>query len=871
MVLGAMAQPAHSAEALAAAMPPAGGAASFDDGFFPSNWSPQVDLARFEKPNAVAPGVYRADVMLNGEWRARTDLTFVDTPGIDEAQPCYDISSLESFGVDLVQVSVATRQALPRKVIPTEGKFCGPIGDYVPGATAVFDDSDQTLSLSVPQIYASRNVRGYVDPKYWDGGINAAAINYNANLYHTRGTGGGRTNGYLGLNASANVGSWHGIHLSSVSWAGRRRASYRTAANYLQHDIPAWKAQVEVGDVFTSGQLFDGVGLRGVHVYTDERMFAQSLRGYAPVVRGIAETNARVLIKQRGYTLLETTVAPGPFVIDDLYPTGYGGDLEVEVIEADSRIKRFSVPYAAVPQLLRTGQSRWEVSAGKLRQPYLRAKPSVAQVTHARGISNLVTGYTGITLASGYQAALVGGALNTRAGAISLDVTRSRAQVRGQRVASGSSVRLGYSKNIPESGTNFSLAAYRYSTRGYVSLNDLAYLRDAAAGGLSSSFARTRARSELTASVYQSLGQDNGQIFFTGAQRLYWNHQGKQVDFTAGYSGRWRSLTYSISAQRTRDSLQDRRTSSIGPVNQIPGDSELLDPGMRALQRRDTRVFISLSMPLGVAPHSPTFTAMTNRSQRYGNSSQLMANGSAGEDDSLTYNATLSDDDRGKSIDLSGQYNGGHGNLQAGYGQGRGYRQTNAGISGGLVLHGGGFTWAPPLGETIGLVQARDAAGARVVANQRSVVDRNHYAVVPNLIPYQLNHVALDPKGMSTGTELQEASHNVAPRARSVVRLEYRTVSGRALLIDSVLSNGAPLPFGAEVFDTDGNQVGLTGQGGQVFVRGVDKASEFTVRWGAATENACRIRVQIRPVSAKVKQTGFERYQGTCVLSGPMP
>ena len=45
-----------------------------------------------------------------------------------------------------------------------------------------------------------------------------------------------------------------------------------------------------------------------------------SQRGYAPVVRGIAQTNARVRIEQNGSLIYETTVPPGEFAIDDIYP-----------------------------------------------------------------------------------------------------------------------------------------------------------------------------------------------------------------------------------------------------------------------------------------------------------------------------------------------------------------------------------------------------------------------------------------------------------------------------------------------------------------------------------------------------------------------
>ncbi|WP_420256529.1 fimbria/pilus outer membrane usher protein, partial [Klebsiella pneumoniae] len=41
------------------------------------------------------------------------------------------------------------------------------------------------------------------------------------------------------------------------------------------------------------------------------------------------------------------------FTLQDVYPSGYGSDLEVSVKEADGSVEVFSVPYASVAQLLR--------------------------------------------------------------------------------------------------------------------------------------------------------------------------------------------------------------------------------------------------------------------------------------------------------------------------------------------------------------------------------------------------------------------------------------------------------------------------------------------------------------------------------------
>lgn len=94
-------------------------------------------------------------------------------------------------------------------------------------------------------------------------------------------------------------------------------------------------------------------------------MLPDSLRGYAPVVRGVAATNARVEIRQNGYVIYSTNVAPGPFEIHDVYPHTNNGDLQVTVNEADGSHKTFSVAYSSVANMLREGIWNFQLTAGK--------------------------------------------------------------------------------------------------------------------------------------------------------------------------------------------------------------------------------------------------------------------------------------------------------------------------------------------------------------------------------------------------------------------------------------------------------------------------------------------------------------------------
>lgn len=182
------------------------------------------------------------------------------------------------------------------------------------------------------------------------------------------------------------------------------------------------------------------------------------------------------------------------------------------------------------------------------------------------------------------------------------------------------------------------------------------------------------------------------------------------------------------------------------------------------------------------------------------------------------------------------------------------------------MLHPGGLTLSPYLGETIGLVEAPDAAGARIEGYSGVVLDGKGFGVVPYLTPYRLNEVAIDPKGISADVALQASSQQVAPRAGAVVRLQYKTSTGRALMVDSRLADDSRLPFGAEVMDAGGNSVGTVGR---IFVRMPESDRRLTVRWGEQGALACSIELSELPPRGASTGAILERFDGSCTELAP--
>ncbi len=364
----------------------------------------------------------------------------------------------------------------------------------LPEAQVNFDSNEQRLDIIIPQIYMLNIARGTVSPELWDSGIPAFLFGYNVNGYTSESHGNTFNSLFAGVNAGLNVGAWYLRHNGSYNQMSDGPSQYSSINTYLQRDIPLLKGRMLLGESNTTGQLFDTLPFTGAQLASDERMLPESLRGYAPEIRGIARTNARVTVTQGGQVLYETTVTPGEFLINDLYPTGYGGDFVVTVRESDGTEQTFSVPYASVAQLLRPGSSRYSVTAGQLRSENLRDEPTLFQSTYQYGLTNAITGYGGLQISQDYYAVQVGAALGIPIGALAFDVTQAGTKLGDSTDANGRSqpggtlsgqrYQLSYSKLISETNSNLSAVYHRSSSQNYLDFLTAAQTRDAAEQGI---------------------------------------------------------------------------------------------------------------------------------------------------------------------------------------------------------------------------------------------------------------------------------------------------------------------------------------------------------------------------------------------------
>ena len=180
----------------------------------------------------------------------------------------------------------------------------------------------------------------------------------------------GKRSDSLGLNGTlgVNLGAWR----LRADMQGRTERSSDQATQraftwnryYAYRAIAPLRSRLTVGEDYLSSSLFDSFSYAGVNLASDDNMLPPNLRGYAPEVTGVANSNARVTVTQQGRVLYETQVAAGPFRIQDIN-NAVSGKLDVRVEELDGSVQEYQMDTANIPYLTRPGSVRYKLTAGR--------------------------------------------------------------------------------------------------------------------------------------------------------------------------------------------------------------------------------------------------------------------------------------------------------------------------------------------------------------------------------------------------------------------------------------------------------------------------------------------------------------------------
>ncbi|MGF6268521.1 outer membrane usher protein [Lelliottia nimipressuralis] len=795
-----------------------------------------ADLSAFSKNNGgQMPGDYVVDISVNGDIVDHQNITFkADDTGADKNDtgllPCLSAEQLKNYGVKIKEIPGLAKNEGGQgakeddKAPSTDNGECVNFLQ-IPSSSVNFDFEHQRLELSFPQAILSNAVRGYVDPALWDNGIPAILLDYNFTGANAQNENNGQTTRddsyYLSLRNGINLGPWRLRNYST--WNDNNgEKTWQNVNTYLQRSIISLKSQLTLGDGYSNSDVFDSVQFRGAQMASDDSMLPDSMQGFAPIVRGIARSNAQVTITQNGYTIYQSYVSPGPFEITDLYPSSGSGDLTVEVKEEDGSTQKFVQPYSSVPVLQREGHTKYSVTAGQYRSGYGEENPDFGQVTLIHGFGGGMTLYGGLQGSDRYQSMALGIGQNIGDwGAISFDVTQAKTQLPDD-TASGQSYRFLYAKSFADFGTDFRLLGYRYSTSGFYTLQESVDL-NSNDNDTTDFEINSHKRSQVEGSVNQNLPDEWGSFYFTASVQDYWQSSGKEQTLQLGYNNAWKGINYSLSFSN----------------NYTPDEPT------------DRQVAFNISVPLDRWLKGAWANYSVNHSSDGRVSQQAGINGSL-DDNKLNYSVSqdMANQGGGHSGNASLNYTGTRGNSNVGYSYGNDSRRLNYGLSGGVVVHSGGATLSQPLGDTVVLVAAPGASDVGVVNSTGLNTDARGYAVVPYSSPYRRNRISLNTTTLGPNVELEESAKDVIPTRGAVVRAGFNTHVGYRVMMNLKRGDGTAVPFGTTVSlvtkdSKEAPEAGIVGEMGSTYLSGLPEKGQLIAQWGKAPDQQCRVNYKL--------------------------
>lgn len=724
--------------------------------FIRGHYSQLPDVLRSDETQGLFPsGEYLLDIYFNKEKTGRERIK------VEQGQQqglCYSKEFLAKHSIALKQEAFVSNY--------DKAGNCFRINDH-PDASVELDPAKQTLRFKLPQGLIADS--GNQLMSQWDHGVRGANIQYSY-----RGTQSERNGltqfGEIGGNV--NVGRWV---LSGRAYNYNDEGI--TVPQYsLSTASAALRGEVGIGKMQLQASLINGFAFDGVSLVSDNQMTPWLSQSYAPVISGIARTEAVITVRQQGYIIYSQSVPPGPYALTNLSGVS-SGDLEVTVREDDGSEKVDVYPVSILPSLLRPGHLNYSFAAGRkaLRGGDLVDYGGTFALAAADYGMTLFTLNTSVLFDKNYQNMGTGVTRSFGSwGAISASGNMSNSTRLSGDELRGYTLSFKYAKNVLKD-TTLQIAGYRYASQDYIDYVDYYPGIDGGKGiknRLEAFMTHRNDRTLYSGSIWRQNDWE-GKAGVGASLRM--SHPVGAVTVTA-------NLNYGV--VQNRQDQAGNKTLSAGLSFSLP---------LSYFERRAHNT-TSLS-----ASRGGEFTATSNVSGMLTDRTRYTVNAGRSQSGVNTY-ASLSHGFDAVNTSVSVSDSAGH--------------RTIAGSVSGSVVQAGDSrpVFTRIRNETVAVVDTEGLSGARF---GRSQADSNGNAVV-TLTPYNRNTVKVDATGLPHNIELDSTTHNVIPTRRSVhqIKFGHRQINRYILKVLMGGSANKPAPFNTVALGDDGQQLGFITEGG---------------------------------------------------------
>ena len=185
--------------------------------------------------------------------------------------------------------------------------------------TTYLDKGKMQLSISAPQAWLKYKDANWTPPELWNHGIAGAFLDYNLYASHYAPHQGDNSQNISSYGqAGVNLGARRLVLITStISHLTMAKAGTNPdfPRIYLFRPIPAMNAKLTIGQYDTESSIFDSFHFSGISLKSDENMLPPDLRGYAPQITGVAQTNAKVTVSQNNRIIYQENVPPAHLLL----------------------------------------------------------------------------------------------------------------------------------------------------------------------------------------------------------------------------------------------------------------------------------------------------------------------------------------------------------------------------------------------------------------------------------------------------------------------------------------------------------------------------------------------------------------------------
>lgn len=775
-------------------------ATSFDNDFLKASGLDPKLADYFQQAPRFMPGTARVTLSVNGRKIGRVPARF-DAQG----ELCFTSAFLKRAG--LVEPSAwhsgdwsragadaasgtetdidTSASPLPREsgALPSQTPACRDYRAVYPGTVVQLRPQESAVDLLVPT-----NALRFDDgvPKDFTTGGTAGMLNYD--VFATRNTYAGGENHYA--QASTEIG------LNVRDWVIRSRqiVSHQNGSTqwshvyaYAQHTFPKYRMVFQAGQIDVAGSILPVPSLYGAQIFPEAALYDPVRSG--PLIEGVAQTQARIEVRQNGALIYSTAVPAGPFALRDVPVANQGADLDVTVIEATGARQHFVVPAAAFAGANLLGRPGYSFAVGKVRNSGGAAQQAPWVVTGSRNWApNWRTGLSlGVLSATGYHS--LGGGVSWRAPwrtQVSMTAVASHA---GREGVNGVRTTTSLGTQLP-GGVSLNLSATQQTT-GYRDLIEATW----------ASFRLGDGTSPTTGQPVRFKGQ------YTAA--MGWSHP-RIGSVSAGYSaatlhhyhGTTQRLTMSWGKTFGQTSVSLNVQRAIG--------------GSALSRNNDNAIYLNLNIPLGKRSVG-AYANRTNDQLRVG------ANFSDTINDNVNYGLSADTDMPWRDANFNGNLNWRTPYTQIGAGYGRyGARSNTFSVSlrGSAVAHRHGVTPSPDtVDDTFGVISMGGLPNVKV-QTPSGMVTTNAWgqAVIPRMASYQVSNVQVMTHTLPRNVSIDNGLYTTKVGRGAVPSIDFSVARVRRLLLTASQPDGSLLPEGSSIVDREGQYVTAAGSEGLVFL-----------------------------------------------------